>query len=64
MLVLLNKSDQARTFNLDFTHTALQGITALRPSWNTKEQISVEHNECDVTVRPRKDAVHGNPASS
>lgn len=50
MLVLLNKSDQARIFHLDFTHTALQGITALTPAWNTKEQTSVEHNECDVTV--------------
>jgi neopullulanase len=50
MLVLMNKSDQPRTFHLDFSHTALQGIRALLPAWNTKQQESVAHNECDVTL--------------
>lgn len=50
MLVLMNKSDQPRTFHLDFSHTALQGIRALLPVWNTKEQVSVVHNGCDVTL--------------
>lgn len=50
MLVLMNKSDQPRTFHLDFSRTALQGIRALVPTWNTKQQVSVAHNGCDVTL--------------
>lgn len=50
MLVLMNKSDQPRTFHLDFSHTALQGVRALLPEWNTKVQEPVLHNNCDVEV--------------
>ncbi len=50
MLVLLNKSDAPRTFHLDFSGTALQGVQALAPAWNTQEQVTVEDNTCDVNV--------------
>lgn len=50
MLVLLNKSNQDRTFHLDFTHTALQGVTSFSPAWNTKEAVAVDRNACDVRV--------------
>ena len=50
LLVLMNKSDAPRTFHLDFSHTALQGVHSLTPLWNTKEQVAVAHNICDVNV--------------
>lgn len=50
LLVLVNKSNQPRTFHLDFSHTALQGVRALLPEWNTKEQEAVTHNRCDIQV--------------
>ncbi|MHB8303461.1 MAG: alpha-amylase family glycosyl hydrolase [Acidobacteriaceae bacterium] len=50
LLVLMNKSDAPRTFHLDFSHTALQGVQSLTPLWNTKEQPTVAHNACDVNV--------------
>jgi glycosidase len=50
MLVLMNKSDQPRTFHLDFSHTALQGVRALVPEWNIKTPQPVLHNNCDVEV--------------
>jgi glycosidase len=50
ILVLLNKSDQPRTFHLDFSHTSLQGVRTLVPEWNTKIQEPVLHNNCDVEV--------------
>ncbi len=50
MLVLLNKSNAPRTFHLDFSNTALQGIKALTPAWNTKEQVTVDNDKCDVNL--------------
>ncbi len=50
MLILTNKSNSPRTFHLDFSHTALQGVQSLDPVWNTKEHSSVNRNACDVAV--------------
>jgi glycosidase len=50
ILVLLNKSDAPRTFHLDFTRTALDGIASLTPLWNTKDTVAVTQNRCDVNV--------------
>ncbi len=50
VLVLMNKADAPRTFHLDFSRTALQGIASLAPAWNAKETVTVEHNQCDVNV--------------
>lgn len=50
MLMLANKSNAPRTFHLDFSHTALQGVQTLDPTWNTKEQVSVAQNVCNVKV--------------
>ena len=49
-LVLMNKSGSPRTFHLDFTRTALDGISALAPLWNTKDTVTVTQDHCDVTV--------------
>jgi glycosidase len=49
-LVLLNKSDAPRTFHLDFTRTALDGVNSLTPLWNTKDTVTVTQDQCDVTV--------------
>lgn len=50
MLVLMNKSATSRTFHLDFSSTALEGVQALTPAWNTKEQVAVTQDKCDVSV--------------
>jgi glycosidase len=52
MLVLMNKSDAARTFHLDLSHTSLDGIQSLTPEWNTKEQITIADDRCDISVGP------------
>lgn len=52
MLVLMNKSDAARTFHLDFSRTALDGVTTLAPAWNTKDAVTVANDTCDVSVGP------------
>ncbi len=49
-LVLMNKSDAPRTFHLDFTRTALDGMKTLTPLWNTKDTVTVTQDHCDVTV--------------
>jgi glycosidase len=49
-LVLMNKSDAPRTFHLDFTRTALDGMNTLTPLWNTKDTVTVTQDHCDVTV--------------
>ncbi len=49
-LVLMNKSDSSRTFHLDFTRTALDGVGSLAPLWNTKDTVAVTQDRCDVTV--------------
>lgn len=49
-LVLMNKSEAPRTFHLDFTRTALDGVNALTPLWNTKDTVTVTQDHCDVTV--------------
>jgi len=50
MLVLLNKSAAPRTLHLDFSATALQGVRTLTPAWNTTQQVTVDHDNCDVSV--------------
>lgn len=50
MLVLMNKGTTPRTFHLDFSQTALQGIRVLAPAYNAQQQITVQDNACDVTV--------------
>jgi glycosidase len=50
MLVLMNKSTASRTFHLDLSSTALEGVQALTPAWNTKEQVAVTQDKCDVSV--------------
>lgn len=50
MVVLMNKSDAPRTFHLDFSHTALEGVRVLVPAWNAQQQVTVEDNSCDVSV--------------
>jgi neopullulanase len=50
MIVLLNKSSAPRTFHLDFSHTALDGVQTLTPTWNSQEQVTVDHDSCDVSV--------------
>ncbi|MGH9616098.1 MAG: alpha-amylase family glycosyl hydrolase [Acidobacteriaceae bacterium] len=49
-LVLMNKSDAPRTFHLDFTRTALDGVTSLAPLWNIKDPVTVAQDQCDITV--------------
>ena len=49
-LVLMNKSDAPRTFHLDFTRTALDGVNSLTPLWNSKDTVTVTQDHCDVTV--------------
>jgi neopullulanase len=49
-LVLMNKSNAPRTFHLDFTRTALDGVNTLTPLWNTKDTVTVTKDHCDVTV--------------
>ncbi len=50
MVVLLNKSGGPRTFHLDFSHTALDGVQVLTPAWNTTEQVAVDRDSCEVNV--------------
>ncbi len=50
MVVAMNKSDGPRTFHLDFSGTALDGVQALLPAWNGNGPIAVNHDTCDVTV--------------
>ncbi|MGC1783501.1 MAG: alpha-amylase family glycosyl hydrolase [Acidobacteriaceae bacterium] len=54
VLVLMNKSDSARMFHLDFSHTALEGVRSLAPLWNTKENVVVDRNHCDITLEPEQ----------
>ena len=54
VLVLMNKSDSPRTFHLDFSGTALDGVTSLVPLWNTQAQVGVDQNRCDVIVGPEE----------
>jgi glycosidase len=49
-LVLMNKSGAPRTFHLDFTRTALDGVNSLTPLWNTKDTVTVTQDHCDVVV--------------
>jgi neopullulanase len=49
-LVLLNKSDAPRAFHLDFSRTALDGVSSLTPLWNTNATVTVTQDHCDVTV--------------
>ncbi|HZC43923.1 MAG TPA: alpha-amylase family glycosyl hydrolase [Acidobacteriaceae bacterium] len=49
-LVLMNKSDSPRTFHLDFTRTALDGVNSLAPLWNTDATVTVTQDHCDITV--------------
>jgi glycosidase len=49
-LVLMNKSDASRTFHLDFTRTALDGMSTLAPLWNTNATVTATQDHCDVTV--------------
>lgn len=53
-LVLMNKSDAPRIFHLDFTRTALDGVSALTPLWNTTDQVAVNQDHCDVSVGPEQ----------
>ena len=50
MLVLLNKSSTARTFHLNLSRTALEGLRTLNPVWNTNEQVAVDQDQCNVPV--------------
>lgn len=54
MIVLMNKGPEPRTFHLDFSNTALDGVQGLSPVWNTKDQVTVQQNLCDVTVAPEQ----------
>jgi neopullulanase len=49
VLVLLNKATSPRTFHLDFSDTALEGIHFLAPLWNA-QAVEMTQNHCDVTV--------------
>ncbi len=49
-LVLMNKSAAPRTFHLDFTRTALDGINTLNPLWNTQQTVVVAQDHCNITV--------------
>lgn len=49
-LVLMNKADTPRTFHLDFTRTALDGVNTLNPLWNTKNTVIVSQDHCNITV--------------
>jgi glycosidase len=49
VLVLLNKATSPRTFHLDFSDTALEGIHFLTPLWNA-QAVEMTQNHCDVTV--------------
>ncbi len=53
-LVLMNKSDTPRTFHLDFTRTALDGVNTLNPLWNTQNTVIVSQDHCEVTVSPQQ----------
>jgi hypothetical protein len=53
-LVLMNKSDALRTFHLDFTRTALDGMNTLTPLWNTKDTVTVTQDHSDITVGPEQ----------
>ncbi len=59
VLVLMNKSDSSRTFHLDFSGTALDGVSSLVPLWNTQAQVGVDQNHCDVIVGPEQLVVFG-----
>lgn len=50
VLVLVNKSASPRTFQLDFSQTALEGTQNLTPLWNTKDSITVQQSHCSITV--------------
>ena len=50
VLVLMNKSNTAREFDLDFSDTALAGVRSLFPLWNTQQAVTVKDNQCDVNV--------------
>ncbi len=50
VLVLMNKSNAAREFDLDFSDTALVGVRSLFPLWNTQQAVTVKDNQCDVNV--------------
>ena len=50
VLVLMNKSNAAREFDLDFSDTALAGVRSLFPLWNTQQAVTVKDNQCDVNV--------------
>jgi glycosidase len=54
LLVLLNKSGKARTFDLDLTNTALENTTALTPVWNTHAAVTVAQKKCHVPVGPEQ----------
>jgi len=54
MIVLVNKAAAPRTFHLDFSNTVLEGVQTLTPAWNTKEQVTVEQNLCNVSVGPEQ----------
>jgi len=49
-LVLMNKSDAPRTFHLDFTRTALDGVNTLNPLWNTQDTVVVSQDHCNITI--------------
>jgi hypothetical protein len=53
VLVLLNKATTSRTFHLDFSDTALDGVQSLTPLWNA-QAVEVTQNHCDVTVGPEQ----------
>jgi hypothetical protein len=53
VLVLLNKATSPRTFHLDFSDTALDGVHSLTPLWNA-QAAEVTQNHCDVTVGPEQ----------
>jgi glycosidase len=50
VLVLLNKSLKPRTFDLDFSHTGLEGVRSFTPLWNTASSITVDKGRCHIAV--------------
>lgn len=50
LLMLMSKAKTPREFSLDFAHTALDGAHSLTPLWNTDSNVTVQHNQCTVSV--------------
>ena len=50
LLVLMNKAQKPREFQLDFAHTGLTGARGLTPLWNAGARVHVQRDGCDVSV--------------